>query len=192
MINLALGDAKQLPAHHAHAPTHVDFLIVGKETAVETVDGPVVFRTDHHTGPSCPKHLVYIVVLAIVLFHRIEHPAPAVRIAVSVEETTACTGILKLTLIGYRQQFRLTSAHLGMSIHEADQRCQPAWRHLYIGIEQHIILGIDPCQCLVITVGKPPILIENYLANLGKLLVEHGQRIISRGIVGDIDDSLIS
>ena len=191
MIHLTVGQAVHLSASLSQSPTEVYLLIMCEETSVKTANLPIVVAPDHETGTRSPKHLCGSIILSVVLFHRIKYPASAERIAITVNESTACTSIFKAVMVVYCQQFRLTSRHIRMAVHKFHQRRKPVVGHLYIGVEQHIVFRLYVGESLIISVGKTPVLLQHYQRHVGMVLSQPFHGVVGRRVVGNNDRGIL-
>ena len=80
VIHITFWQADNPPPFDAQSPTEVYFLIMCKETTVESSHLPVVCRTDHQTGSRGPQHLGTHIILSVIIFHRVKDASPAERI----------------------------------------------------------------------------------------------------------------
>ena len=77
------------------APAEVDFLHVGEELRVKTSGVKVELTAHHQAGPRCPENIHWLVVLPVVFLAGCEDTAPAIWIAVAVDESSAGTGVFE-------------------------------------------------------------------------------------------------
>ena len=143
MIHSALRHTHNGTTQEAEPPTEVDLLVMGKEATVETAHPPIVFGPNHEAGPGGPVYLGHIVILSSVGLDRVENATATERVAVFVEQTARCTCIFKLVAGKHGEQLGLAGSDLRMGIHVAAQRGEPSGRDLHIGVEQHIVVGLD-------------------------------------------------
>src|SRR5574344_59665 len=161
VIHLAPGQAVYLAPGYCQSPTEVYLLVVGKEPCVESAMLPVVGSTYEECGSRGPQYLYRRVVLSLVLLHRVEYSSAAEGIAVSVEHSSAGSGIFKTLVVMLGEQLRLACRHVGMPVHKSYHRCQPVAFHPDVRVEQHIVFRIHLSQCLVISLGKSIVLVED-------------------------------
>ena len=145
---------------------------MGKEAAIQSACLPVILGTDHHAGTRSPEHFLLVIILPVVAFHGLEDASPAERIAELVEETAAGSRILKHILVVFRQELRLAGCHLGMAVHELDERSEPVMSHLHIAVQENIILRLYLLQRTVVALGKAEVLLQHDGLDVGKLSLQ--------------------
>ena len=192
MVDVRFRQAVELATTDAQPPAKVYLLIMRKEAPVQTSTVPIVLGANHQCGTCSPQDLRRIVVLSIVSLHRIKDASTAERIAITVKVSPTRPRILEHILIKYREQLGLTCGHLGMHIHKLNQRRQPMVRDLDIRVQQQIVFGLNLRQCLVVTLGKAPILFQQNQFALRKLTTQQVERIVCRRIVSHIDRRLVA
>ena len=77
-----------------------------------------------------------------------------------------------------------------MGVHILHQRKEPTGSDLYVGVEQHGILGINRLEGFVIAIGKAVVFFEHDGAHRGERLGKQGQGAVGRAIVGHIHHGL--
>ena len=146
---------------------------MGKEAVVEATDIMEVLTANHQTGARSPQQVIYGIILVIIALYRTEDTATTERIAITVEETSGGTGILKDIMVIIGQEFRLTGGDIGTALHEFKHRREPVVRHLDITVQEDIIVGLDLAQRTVIAASKTIVLIEEQRLHLWELLLKH-------------------
>ena len=122
--------------------------------------------------------------MAIVGFHIVEDSSTAERVAVAVDEAARGASVLKAVLVEYRKQLGLAGRHVSVGVHKLDERRQPAVGHLHVGVEQHVIVGIDLSQGAVVSFRKTVVLVELQSFHLWEIAFQHLHGVVGRGIVG--------
>ena len=145
---------------------------MGKEAAIQSACLPVIPGTDHHAGTRSPEHFLLVIILPVVALHGLEDASPAERITELVEETAAGSRILKHILVVFRQELRLAGCHLGMAVHELDERSEPVMSHLHIAVQENIILCLYLLQRTVVALGKAEVLLQHDGLDMGKLSLQ--------------------
>ena len=170
---------------------------MGEESAVKSsMNVPV--RSAYHQRSTCsPEDISHIVILTMVVFRHGKHATAAKGIAVTVDVASARPGIFKAAAVICRHHLGLAGGTVGMGFHIVMHRLKPSRSHLYIGIEQQVIV-IDGSKTLfrhlvqlrkghVVALGKTVVLVEFQQANLRKFTLQHLQGVIVRTIVGNDD-----
>src|SRR5688572_19798983 len=106
MINRTLSIEIDRVTGPVETPTQVYFLHVREEVFIQTASLQVLFSFDYQASARCPEHPELIIVLAFVIFERLENPTPAKRVAQPVDEATGRARIFKLTFIVVGQYLR--------------------------------------------------------------------------------------
>ena len=132
-----------------------------------------------------------VVILSLVLFHRFENTSATEGIAQTVDESPTRPRIFEGMTIVDAQQFRLTSGHVLLGIHQGDHRCQPVRRHLDVRIQQQEILGLYLSERLVIPLGKAPVLVQLNQPDGRIIRPQHRQRTVGRSIIRHIHRRLV-
>ena len=191
MIDVTLWQAIYLSSANTQSPTEVDFLIMRKETTVKSAHSPIVGRTNHHSSTCCPMYFLPEIILSVILFYRLEHTSATEGITITVDETSACSSILKSVAVIDGKELRLTGCHFRMYIHKLDKGCQPMMGHLNIRVEQQIILCVYLFQRFIVAFSKSPVFIKRNGSARWKLAGKHSERLVCRGIICHIDYSFI-
>ena len=187
MVNRALRHDPHAVTGQLHPPAEVDLLHVGKEIAVETAQRP------EHVGPAAesrtahPENVALVVVLTPVLLHAAQDAAPAERIAQVVDKTARSPGVFELRPVGIGNQFRSDDRHVGIAVQAVEDRFEPSRGSLYIGVEQQVIIGVDPLQRPVVAPGKAVVGIHAQDRDRRKFSSEHRHGIVCRTVVGNDD-----
>ena len=190
MEHLALWNTIQFASHQSQAPTHIDFLTMGKEATIQAAYSPVVRASNKHTGPCCPLDFHRIVILALVILYRIKYAATTIGITILINESATSTRILETMTIGDRENFRLACCHIMICFHKPQHRLNPIRRHFDIRIQQEIILSINLLQSFVISVSETIILIQFDNTHIWKIAIQQLKRIVTRSIVCHKDNTI--
>ena len=136
-------------------------------------------------------HICLVIILPLILFNRVEKTSTTEGIAQTVDESPTRPCIFERIAIIDTQQFRLTSSDILMRIQQFYHRCQPMVRHLDIGIQQQVILGLDLLQRPIIPFRKTPVLVQLYQSDLRIFRPKQRQRVVCRGIIRHIHRGLV-
>ena len=190
MMHHACCHTAHLVATTAEAPAEVYLFHVGKETAVEAAYLFIYSEAHDKAGTRGPQEGYIGVVLAVVFLYRVEDAATAVGVSIAVEEAAHGTGILELVLVMIGHELGLACSCMGVGIHVLYERKEPTGSDLYVGVEQHGILGINLLEGVVIAIGNAVVMVENDGAHRGERIGKQSQRTVGRAIVGDIHHGL--
>ena len=192
MIDLTVGLTVDLSSHQSQSPTEIDFFAVGKEAGIKRAGRPIVFGTNEEAGSAGPMHFLGGVVLSVVTFETVEDSSATEGVAVSIDKSTAGSGIFKRVAMVKREEFGLAGGDGRIGVHEFDERREPLMSHFDIRVEQHEVFGLNLCQGAVVALGEAPVSVKGDGATVGEMLCQEGERVVGRGIVGYDDVGLIA
>lgn len=149
---------------------------------------PVERRAHHHGGSRRPCHrhrLARGVVLSPVFLQRAHDPAPAVGIAVAVDQSTRRAGIFKQRGVLEPAYLGLAGARRGCFLHETAHRTHPSRRHLDVGIEKHHKGIVHLPNGEVVAPGEAVVLAKVDGEHIRMVLRNPLQRAVGRTVVGN-------
>ena len=117
MIHFGRRNHGYLLSKQQYTPAQIDFFHVGEKRRIKSTGLHIHRRTHHQARSRGPEHLCRSIVLPTVRLALSEYAPSAVRIAVTVEETAACSGILKSARITLRQYFGLAGSRVRICFH---------------------------------------------------------------------------
>jgi hypothetical protein len=166
---------------------------MGKKSTIKSTDLPINFGSDEQGSPGCPKDICHGIVLPTVLLHYIEDASATEGIAQTIDITACGTGVLEMGGGVLGTYLRLTGSDVGVVVHIGEQGLQPPLGRLDIGVEQEIVvIGLaNGTKGLVIAFGKAVVMVEDDDADMRKVGVKEGERIVGRAVVGYDNISLI-
>lgn len=188
MIGSALRDADEGVTVGTESPTEVDFLLMGKETAIEATNFPIGSTGDEQGCACSPMDGYDGVILAVVGFYMIEDASATEGIAKAVDVTACGSCVLEVVGLSQGEEFGLAGSHVGMLLHVAEHGLQPVGlTDFHIAIEQEVVVGIHSTEGLIVTLGESIVLGERDDGYGGKLGVQYLEGVVGGGIVGHKD-----
>lgn len=113
-----------------------------------------------------------------------EDSAAAERVAVAVDEPSGRTRIFELVRLGDGEYLRLADAGVGMFLHKADEWLEPPFAHLYVGVQEHVVVGVNLLEGPVVAACEAVVLVELDPAYAGIVLLQPFQRAVGGSVVG--------
>ncbi len=183
MINHRCGVHLDLVSQILDAPTEINLLHVCKKVAIEALHQMENIATDEHSRASRPKDVSHRVVLPVIFLQIAEDTTAAEGIAVFVDKSATSTCIFEFVTPVEGEQLRLHSRNLLVGIHLLNHRLYPAVDDLNVGIEQAVVLCLNPLKCKVIAECKPFVLLILQQCHLREVFSQESDRVVLRGIV---------
>ena len=137
MIYRTLRHTEYVAATCTQAPTEVNLLHVRKETSVKAT-GRAIFGSAYHQRRTCgPAYIAYRIILPLILFKGIEYASTAIRVTVTVDETTGCTRILKMGLALVVKNLRLTGHDIAVGVKSCEHGRYPPFCDFNVRVQQN-------------------------------------------------------
>ena len=184
VVDPALRHDAHPPPGELHPPAEVDLLHVSEEIGIEAAQ-----RTEHRgtaakRGSAHPEDIARIVVLSLVDLGAAQDAPAAERIAQVVDEPARSARILEPAAIGQGPQLRRDGRHVRIAVQRLQQRTEPPLRRLDIGIEQNVVIGLDPRQRPVVALGESVVAAEREHLHRGELCGQQRDGAVRRSVVG--------
>lgn len=170
VIDNRLRDNGNAVTHVFQPPADVNLLHMGEEIVVEASRFGVEFAADEKARARGPENIAYVVVLAVVSLNGAENAAAAERIAVFVDESARCSGILKISPLVVGEKFGGAGRHIGVGIHIFGKRIEPALGNLDVGVQKHKVFSLNLFERFVVAARKAVVLVELQHFDSGELL----------------------
>ena len=74
-----------------------------------------------------------------------------------------------------------------MAVETRHQRFEPPRRRLHIGVQQDVVIGLDPLESAVVAAGKSVVAIHAEHPHRRKFALQHPDGVIRRAVVGHDD-----
>ena len=180
----------QVIARKADAPAQVNLLHVGKEVLVQPAHVLIQLAAHHQACPTCPEDALGLaVILAVVILDILKDAPAAIGVTMAIDVTARRAGIFKrlLAIVAVLEQLGHHSTQLWVPRHAVEQRVEPTAGCAHIAVEEYRV-GIHRLgNSHIVPPGKPVVPVKLQQLDLGELLLQHLQAVVSAAVVGDDD-----